>query len=89
MLMDVDSTVETRAIAIVGMSLTFGLVSLLQKKGVLTKAEMDNLFQGVLESLENSPATSDQGVQAARVLVEGMAQVAATGAIPPFAKDRT
>jgi hypothetical protein len=63
----------------VGMTLSFSLVTLLYKQGKITKAEMDDLFQGVLETLENSPLATDPAVGIARVLIDGMAQVAATG----------
>jgi len=74
-----QATDETGGLALTGTAVSFVLATLLFKKGLLTKAELTDLFQGVLETLENFPGATDPAVRTARVLVDGMAQVAATG----------
>jgi hypothetical protein len=44
-----------------------------------TDSRQNNLFEGVLETIENSPYANDPADRIARGLIDGMAQVAATG----------
>jgi hypothetical protein len=80
---------EARGLAIAGTSMCFSLVTLLFKKGVIRKAEMDDFFEGVLETLEKHLAPTDPAVKVARGIVDGMAQVAATGGQSEPKADRT
>lgn len=71
---------ETEGVALAGMSLAFGVISRLQQKGLLTKEDVQGLFEGVLQSLEqDNPDPNSPGTRIARALVDAMAQVAATG----------
>jgi hypothetical protein len=68
---------EARGLSIASASLCFGLVTLLYKKGLIQKADMDDFYEGVLGTLEKDLSPTDPAVKVARGLVDGMAQVAA------------
>jgi hypothetical protein len=70
---------EARGIAFASHALVFSVITLLFKKGLMNKSEMDDLFEGVLETIENSPYANDPTGRIARGLIDGMAQIAATG----------
>jgi hypothetical protein len=72
-------TNEARGVAFASQSLVFSLVALLRKKGLLQQAEAVDLFEGVLQTIENSPYANDPAGQIARGLIDGMARVVATG----------
>jgi hypothetical protein len=89
MLLDAEPNIETRAIALASIGLVFTLITHLHKKGLIPKVDAEDLFQGVLETLENFPGANDPAAQAARQLVDGMAQVVATGGTFEPKADRT
>ncbi len=76
---DKNSPITTGGIALTGAVLSFCVITLLQKRGTISKAEMDDLFQGALEMLETIPTPDASSVSSARVLMDMIAQVAATG----------
>lgn len=79
-----ESANETRAIGLVGMAFAYGLIAKLTAKGLLTKDEMSEVFEGVLSTLESTQAPNDPAIPVARVLVDAMAQIAATNLrVPP------
>jgi hypothetical protein len=75
---------EARGLAFASQSLVFGLISLLNKKGHLVSEEVNDLFEGALQTIEYSPYANDPAGQVARELIDGMAKVAATsGTLKP------
>jgi nicotinamidase-related amidase len=67
----------------------FTLITHLHKKGLIPKPDAVDLFQGVLETLENFPAATDPVLQATRQIVDALAQVVATGGTLEPKADRT
>jgi hypothetical protein len=67
---------ETRAIGITAMSLVFGIILRLNAKGILTNADVDQIFEEVLGNLEDFVQTEDPSVKFARVLLDQMQQLA-------------
>ena len=72
---------EARGVAIVGQGLAFALMTRLKAKGVLSQGDVDAIFEGCLTSLEGAQLESpdDQSIQAARVILDGMARIAGQG----------
>jgi hypothetical protein len=64
------------------MSFSYRLIGTLMRKNLLTKEEANEFFEGVLTSLEDPLAPTDPAMPEVRVLVDGMAQIAATGRLP-------
>ena len=73
---DLPDQSATRAIAIVGMLLNQGLISVLTRKGILTADQTNDLFEIVLRNLETYDP-SDLDVTKARVLLDGIATITA------------
>jgi hypothetical protein len=80
-----DNTFDTRPMAIAALSIAQALTATLVRKGLLSREEVNDLFEGILVSLEGSQAPNDPDVPAARVLIDGLAQIIATGR-PPLSK---
>ena len=71
---DPDRDAETRGLALLGQSLSFGILSRLTAKGLLTKQEAQDILDEVLISFEKlqTEKPSDQSVQAARSILDAM-----------------
>jgi hypothetical protein len=67
---------ETKGFGLVGMAMATGILSRLEIKGLLHPREVDEVLEGVLSTLEGFGRPDDPGVRAARVIAEGIAQVA-------------
>jgi hypothetical protein len=77
---------EARGMALASQSLVFCVIKLLREKQALTKAELNDLFEGVLQTLEGSAYANDPAGRIARVIIDDMAQIAATdGTLKPQA----
>jgi hypothetical protein len=74
-----DPLDEARGLSIASTSLCFALVTLLFNKGIIQRADMDDFFESVLESLETDLTPTDPAARIARSIIDSMAQVAATG----------
>jgi hypothetical protein len=71
---EIRKSYDTRAIAISTLGLVQGLVSLLTAKGVIDRAQLHELFEVVLTSLEEQDPVNDPAVNDARLLLDGLAQ---------------
>jgi hypothetical protein len=67
---------DTRGIALVGMCMSLGILTRLEAKGVISAHDREQVLEGILASLEDFEAPSDASVRRARVLVDGIAQIA-------------
>jgi hypothetical protein len=80
---------EARGMALAAFSISYSTITLLIRTGRISKAEGVDLYEGVLETLENFPGATDPDIRIARGLVDYMAQITATdGKFEPKA-DRT
>jgi hypothetical protein len=70
---------EARGLGFASYSLVFALIGLLHKKGILSREEVNEFYEGILQTIENSPYANDPAGRIARGLIDGMAQVTATG----------
>ena len=71
---DPDRDAETRGMAHLGQSLSFGILSRLMAKGLLTKQEVQDILEEILISFEQlqTKDPSDESVQAARLILDAM-----------------
>jgi hypothetical protein len=77
---------ETKGLAIVGMTMGIGILTRLEAKGLLAAHDVDEVLEGVLNSLEDFRPPTDPGVRSARVLVDAIARIVAfrrTQSTPP------
>jgi hypothetical protein len=81
--------VETRGIALTGLSITLALIVYLEKSGRIPNEDAVDLFQAALEVLETFPVANDQAVQGARQLTEFLSQIMARRGTHGPAADRT
>jgi hypothetical protein len=82
----VPSMDDTRALAMAASTLVFALITHLSKRGIIPTPDAVDLFQAALEVLETIPPASDPGVDKARQLIDGFAQIVAThGTLAPKA----
>lgn len=65
---------ETKAFAMIGQALSYGILARLTNKGLLTGSEVQEILDGVLTTFEGGP--DDEAHRAARVMLDGMAQIA-------------
>lgn len=65
---------ETKAFAMIGHALSYGLLARLTNKGLLTGGEVQDILDGVLTTFEEGP--DDEAHRVARVMLDGMAQIA-------------
>lgn len=65
---------ETKAFAMIGHSLSYGILARLMNKGLLTSSEVQSILDGVLTTFEEGP--DDEAHRVARVMLDGMAEIA-------------
>ena len=65
---------ETKAFALIGQALSYGLIARLMNKGILSPAEVQSMFDGALQTFEELP--DDEVHRAVRVILDDMAKVA-------------
>jgi hypothetical protein len=73
-----DPIIEAKALALAGVGVAFGILTRLEKKGLITPRDADEILESILSSLEGYLPPDDPAVQKARVLVDILARVAAT-----------
>jgi hypothetical protein len=77
------NNVETEAMALAGSMLTYALMGRLVAKGILTEGDRNVIFETTLMSLEGARAATDPATELARKIIDGWAQIAATGTSRP------
>jgi hypothetical protein len=68
---------ETKGLATVGMSMGIGILTRLEAKGLLAAHDVDEVLEGVLNSLEDFLPPTDPGARSARALVDAIAGIVA------------
>ena len=63
-------------------SLLTALVQKLMMKGLLTKDEVNDMFEAALQGIESIPTASQPQLQVARALLDAQAQLLVTGRLP-------
>jgi len=66
--------VETRGIAIAGMSLGYALVGILKRTGALDPEAIEDTFEAALSSVENALSPDDRSAALARQLLDLMGE---------------
>jgi hypothetical protein len=68
---------ETKGLATVGMALGIGILTRLEAKGLLAAHDVDEVLEGILNSLEDFLPPTDPGPRSARALVDAIAGIVA------------
>ena len=76
------SETETEALALVGQMMAYGTLQTLVAKGLFTEEDRRLVFETILMTLEDTRDVTGPVIALARRIVDGFAQIAATGKSP-------